>query len=140
MYGMRKGLSGKGKSLTITMSKKWECNTCGEPCTTHGVVIPPGCPYLKHIISSTVELGPNWIAAKPERRSPDRAKGPAFERLPTKTHALFSVTDGGTMPEIRQIRKTLFCPHLDNVGGCSKTIGHKKCTCVEKGKTIKHNY
>jgi len=21
------------------------------------------------------------------------------------------------------------CPHLDNVGGCIKTVGHKKCTC-----------
>jgi hypothetical protein len=26
------------------------------------------------------------------------------------------------------------CPHLDNVGGCCKTVGHKPCTCVEGGK------
>jgi hypothetical protein len=23
------------------------------------------------------------------------------------------------------------CPHLDNVGGCIKTVGHKKCTCMD---------
>ena len=26
------------------------------------------------------------------------------------------------------------CPHLDNIGGCCKTSGHKKCRCVIGGK------
>ena len=26
------------------------------------------------------------------------------------------------------------CPHLDNVGGCRRSVGHVKCTCMVKGK------
>jgi len=26
------------------------------------------------------------------------------------------------------------CPHLDNIGGCCKTIGHKKCSCSCHGE------
>jgi hypothetical protein len=31
------------------------------------------------------------------------------------------------------------CPHLDNVGGCCKTIGHLKCTCVEVNRQLRAN-
>jgi hypothetical protein len=34
---------------------------------------------------------------------------------------------------VRQ-RKDEFCRHMDNIGGCCKTVGHKKCTCVIGGK------
>ena len=35
---------------------------------------------------------------------------------------------------IEYLNKTSNCPHLDNIGGCCKTSGHKECTCVVKGK------
>lgn len=32
-------------------------------------------------------------------------------------------------PATNSVSPKLPCPHLDNVGGCIKTVGHKKCTC-----------
>jgi hypothetical protein len=31
-------------------------------------------------------------------------------------------------------RSPVACPHLDNVGGCVKTVGHTPCTCREQNK------
>jgi hypothetical protein len=32
------------------------------------------------------------------------------------------------------LSKVETCRHMDNIGGCCKTLGHKKCTCVIGGK------
>lgn len=29
--------------------------------------------------------------------------------------------------------KATKCPHLDQIGGCCRTVGHKPCTCHTKG-------
>lgn len=36
--------------------------------------------------------------------------------------------------ELQNINNKSTCPHLDNTGGCNKTIGHKKCSCAVNGK------